>query len=105
MRKVGFSSIVYLGLTKKKFDNELEYLLWFFKRKQRMKSSKTPNAKQLKYIIDKLEDLQKDDKQDLKNELSVNFNAMMKSCYMLDYTIWRYVRFSDEIEIKNEKAK
>ena len=81
------------------FDRELSYLSWVFDKK--LKGFKGPNSKGFKYydaIYRKLQGLS-DDREAMKSKgvsnpplRVVEYSKFAHASYMLDYTIWAYLR-------------
>ena len=61
-------TVVNKKLTRAKFDYELKYLLWFFEKKLKMGKSKSSAAKYLNSILNQLEKLKIDDKDENLDE-------------------------------------
>lgn len=109
-RRVKYLSRMRLLTLVMEFEKELSYLTWVFDKK--LRGFKGPNSKGYKYydgIFQKLQDLKdqrdamKRDGQDRPPLRVVEYSKFTFACYMLDYTIWAYLKSAKHVAELKEK--
>ena len=91
-KKVKLNQAIRRSVGLQKFEKEVDYLLWYFKREY--KNCRSPKEKkELNNFIDRLDKGRvKQDIMDQRELILRKFYEINMCEYMLDYTIWCFVR-------------
>ena len=97
-RKVSNLKTIRTALIANKFNKEIDYLTWYFKREYKETSS-TKEKKVINNYIARLTDGR--DNEDIIHNMVITlqkFSDLCKAEYMLDYSLWMYYSLHRKIQ-------